>query len=297
MSWQQIGDVLVGALALSAGRRVYRPIASSISCGRSIRRRALAGLVQSYVASLRRALGAEAALEPSQNGYALNIDRGRVDLLAFEDRATNCVTDVGLDPDVKADELATLLSTWETPLDGRREPAPGGTDGAVRRTPTPSCRSARRRRRSPEPLRGRGEDARNTGSGTPDERELWLDCRHHPTGGVPAIPRSRRPERNQSRAHNEARRAGSRGGGGLPRASRRRWPGDGCWWCWTTVNMCSTRLRIWWRRYRRLPRPCRSSRPHAKGWASAASTCGRCRAFDLSEGASSAAVELFMDTS
>jgi DNA-binding SARP family transcriptional activator len=98
---------------------VSRPIAWSISCGTRTRRQARR-TVQSYIASLRRALGESAALEPSQNGYTLNVDRGQVDLLAFEDQAADLLADVGLDPDDKAQRLADMLSTWETPLDGLR---------------------------------------------------------------------------------------------------------------------------------------------------------------------------------
>ncbi len=47
-------------------------------------------------------------------------DRGHVDLLAFEDQAADLLGDAGLDPDNKAQGLADMLSTWETPLDGLR---------------------------------------------------------------------------------------------------------------------------------------------------------------------------------
>ena len=76
--------------------------------------------VQSYVASLRRGLGASAALEPSQNGYTLDLDRGVVDLLAFVEQAADLLAGLGLDADDTAKGLADVLSTWETPLDGLR---------------------------------------------------------------------------------------------------------------------------------------------------------------------------------
>ena len=112
-------QAVLAVLALSASRRVSTDRLVDLVWDEnppaSVRR-----TVQSYVASLRGALGAGTALKPSQNGYTLEIDRGQVDLLAFEDQAAELLTDVGLDPDVKADELADLLSTWETPLDGLR---------------------------------------------------------------------------------------------------------------------------------------------------------------------------------
>ena len=112
-------QAVLAVLALSAGRRVSTDRLVDLVWDQnppaSARR-----TVQSYVASLRRVLGAGAALEPSQNGYTLNVDRGVVDLLAFEDRAAGLLGDVGLDPDDKAQGLAEVLSTWETPLDGLR---------------------------------------------------------------------------------------------------------------------------------------------------------------------------------
>ncbi len=112
-------QAVLAVLALSAGRRVSTDRLVDLVWDEnppaSARR-----TVQSYIASLRRALGGGAALEPSQNGYALNVDRGQVDLLAFEDQAADLLGDAGLDPDNKAQGLADMLSTWETPLDGLR---------------------------------------------------------------------------------------------------------------------------------------------------------------------------------
>ena len=112
-------QAVLAVLALSAGRRVSTDRLVDLvwdeSPPASARR-----TVQSYLASLRRALGDDAPLEPSQNGYTLNVDRGQVDLLVFEDQAADLLGDVGLDPDDKAQGLADVLSTWETPLDGLR---------------------------------------------------------------------------------------------------------------------------------------------------------------------------------
>jgi DNA-binding SARP family transcriptional activator len=112
-------QAVLAVLALSAGRRVSTDRLVDLVWDEnppaSARR-----TVQSYIASLRRALGDGAALEPSQNGYTLNVDRGQVDLLAFEDQAADLLGDVGLDPDDRAEGLADVLSTWETPLDGLR---------------------------------------------------------------------------------------------------------------------------------------------------------------------------------
>ena len=111
---------VLAVLALSAGRRVSTDRLVDLVWDEhppaSARR-----TVQSYVASLRRAMGAGAALKPAQNGYTLEIDRVQVDLLAFEDRSAELFADVGLDPDVKADALEALLSAWEPPLDGLRD--------------------------------------------------------------------------------------------------------------------------------------------------------------------------------
>lgn len=112
-------QAVLAVLALSAGHRVSTDrlidLVWNDNPPPSARR-----TVQSYVAALRRALGTDAPLEPSQNGYTLNVDRGAVDLLAFEDRAADVLTDVHLDPDERALKLENVLSTWETPLDGLR---------------------------------------------------------------------------------------------------------------------------------------------------------------------------------
>lgn len=112
-------QAVLAALALSAGRRVSTDRLVDLVWDEnppaSARR-----TVQSYVASLRRALGDGAALEPSQNGYTLDLERGSIDLLAFEDRAADLLADVGLGPDARAQGLADVLSTWETPMDGVR---------------------------------------------------------------------------------------------------------------------------------------------------------------------------------
>lgn len=112
-------QVVLAVLALSAGRRVSTDRLVDVVWGEnppaSARR-----TVQSYVASLRRALGAGAALEPSQNGYTLDVERSMVDLLAFEDQAAELLADVGLDIDDRAERLADVLSSWETPMDGIR---------------------------------------------------------------------------------------------------------------------------------------------------------------------------------
>jgi len=110
---------VLAVLALSAGRRVSTDRLVDLVWDENPPASARRTL-QSYVASLRRALGAGAALEPSQNGYTLNLERGQVDLLAFEDTAADLLADTAPDPDDKAQGLADVLSTWEAPLDGLR---------------------------------------------------------------------------------------------------------------------------------------------------------------------------------
>lgn len=111
-------QAVLAVLALSAGRRVSTDRLIDLVWHEdppvTARR-----TVQSYVASLRSALGA--TLEPSQNGYTLSIDRAHIDLLRFDDRVTDLLGDVGLDPDAKAHALEDMLSTWEAPLDGLRD--------------------------------------------------------------------------------------------------------------------------------------------------------------------------------
>ncbi|MGB3733703.1 MAG: BTAD domain-containing putative transcriptional regulator, partial [Ilumatobacter sp.] len=112
-------QAVLAVLALSAGRRVSTDRLVDLVWDdqppASARR-----TVQSYVASLRRPPGVGTALEPSQNGYTLDVERGIVDLLAFEDQAVDLLADVELGPDDRAQQLADLLSTWETPLGGLR---------------------------------------------------------------------------------------------------------------------------------------------------------------------------------
>lgn len=112
-------QAVLAVLALSAGRGVTTDRIVDVVWDEnppaSARR-----TVQSYVASLRSALGGGPGLEPSRNGYTLNVDRAEVDLLAFEDQATELLAEVGRDPDDIADRLAEVLSRWETPLDGLR---------------------------------------------------------------------------------------------------------------------------------------------------------------------------------
>ncbi len=113
-------QAVLAALALSAGHRVSTDRLVDLVWDEnppaSARR-----TVQSYVASLRSALGVGAALESSQNGYTLKLDRSVVDLLAFEDQVAGLLAkEADLDPDDLAQGLAALLASWETPLDGLR---------------------------------------------------------------------------------------------------------------------------------------------------------------------------------
>ena len=112
-------QAVLAVLALSAGRRVSTDRLVDIVWDEnppaSARR-----TIQSYVASLRSASSVGSALESSQNGYTLKLDRSVVDLLAFEDQVAGLLAQVGLDPDDIAQGLAALLASWETPLDGLR---------------------------------------------------------------------------------------------------------------------------------------------------------------------------------
>ena len=112
-------QAVLAVLALSAGRRVSTDRLVDLVWDEnppaSARR-----TIQSYVASLRSASGVGSALESSQNGYTLKLDRSVVDLLAFEDQVAGLLAEVGLDPDDIAQGLTALLASWETPLDGLR---------------------------------------------------------------------------------------------------------------------------------------------------------------------------------
>ena len=99
---------------------VSRPIASSISSGTSILRPALA---EPSSPTLRPCVAhwvpARRWNRPRTGTHSTSIET-TVDLLAFEDQAAALLADRELEPDDKADQLADLLSTWETPLDGLR---------------------------------------------------------------------------------------------------------------------------------------------------------------------------------
>jgi DNA-binding SARP family transcriptional activator len=114
-------QLLLAVLALSAGRRVSTDRLIDSLWGEdppATARRT----VQSYIASLRRAFGSDAPLHPSQNGYALDIDRADVDLLAFEDTVTGLLAGAGGEaPNDIARELLDVLATWDTPLGSLRE--------------------------------------------------------------------------------------------------------------------------------------------------------------------------------
>jgi predicted ATPase/DNA-binding SARP family transcriptional activator len=74
--------------------------------------------VQSYVASLRSALGSDGPLSRSGAGYVLAVDRSRVDMLRFEDEVSDVLADASSDPQSAAFRLAEVLSVWAEPLAG-----------------------------------------------------------------------------------------------------------------------------------------------------------------------------------
>ena len=110
---------ILGVLALSVGR----PVSTDRIIDLVWDERAPATArrtVQSYAASLRRSMGADSPLHSTQGGYLLDVQRGDVDLLAFEDTVAPLLADRSVDPDERAAALADALSSWETPLGGLR---------------------------------------------------------------------------------------------------------------------------------------------------------------------------------
>jgi predicted ATPase/class 3 adenylate cyclase len=108
---------ILGVLALSAGRPVStdriidlvwdeRPPATALRT------------VQSCAASLRRSMGADPRLRSVQGGYLLDVQRGDVDLLAFEDSMSLLLAERSSGPDERAAALSEALSLWGTPLGG-----------------------------------------------------------------------------------------------------------------------------------------------------------------------------------
>lgn len=104
--------VLLTALALSAG--------AALSTDRLIElvwddappataRRTL----QSHVAALRGALGGRDSLRPAHDGYLLDVERRRVDLLEFEDDVSAALH---AEPDVDLPLLDAALSAWQAPF-------------------------------------------------------------------------------------------------------------------------------------------------------------------------------------
>ena len=110
---------ILGLLALSAGRRVSTERIVDVVWAddppASARR-----TVQSYIAALRRLLGADAPLVSSHGGYVLEISPGAVDLLEFEDAVVAALADVKADPAAAATALAEALDDWDVPMDGLR---------------------------------------------------------------------------------------------------------------------------------------------------------------------------------
>jgi DNA-binding SARP family transcriptional activator len=84
---------ILSVLALSAGRSVSR---------------------------LRRSMGTDPPLRSTQGGYLLDVQRGDVDLFAFENTVSLLLADRNTDPDVRALALSEALSSWDTPLGGLR---------------------------------------------------------------------------------------------------------------------------------------------------------------------------------
>ena len=74
--------------------------------------------VQSYVATLRSALGSDNPLSRSGAGYVLAVDRSQVDVLRFEDDVADVLAHASSNPGSAAFRLAELLTVWAEPMAG-----------------------------------------------------------------------------------------------------------------------------------------------------------------------------------